>query len=242
MINFVKSFVRKIIRSGGYELVSHANDSALPIWVGEDKFEAAFQDISALTLVPMERCFGLWQLAHQAALQPGAFAEFGVYRGGTARMLARAFPDRTIHLFDTFAGMPQTDPRHDGHAAGDFADTSLDAVSASLGDCPNVRFHPGFFPDSTADVAADERFAFVHVDVDIYRSTLDALTFFYPRLMPGGIMVFDDWRRHNTQGVEAALTAFLADKPERIYVSARHQAAIIHAGSYVPSQIEASAR
>lgn len=50
---------------------------------------------------------------------------------------------------------------------------------------PFARLHAGVIPARFPEVA-DRRFSLVHVDVDLYRPTIDSLEFFYPRMVPGG--------------------------------------------------------
>lgn len=184
-------------------------------WKTDPEFLRVMEGVAGRTLVDRVRCYILWQQVRHAAPLEGQIAEIGVYRGGTARLLARTVEGmgRTVHLFDTFAGMPETDPVRDLHRAGDFAETSLDEVRAFLAGSPNVRFHPGFFPQ-TAGPVRDERFSFVHVDVDIYQSVRDCCEFFYPRLLPGGVMIFDDYGFLSCPGAKLAVDEFFADKPE----------------------------
>lgn len=202
-------------------------DPALPEpWSRDAEFLAALEEVAPRTLVTPDRCYALWQLARLAAVHGGALAEVGVYRGGTARLLARACPGRPLHLFDTFRGMPHADAAIDRHRAGDFADTSLTAVRAFLADCPQAVLHPGVFPE-TAAVVADARFCLVHVDVDVEASVAAALAFFYPRVVPGGVLVFDDYDWVKTPGVRRALEAFLDGCPERPLVTARYQCTLV---------------
>ena len=69
---------------------------------------------------------------------PGAAAEFGVFRGDFAACINAAFPDRTIHLFDTFAGFPEEDvkiEREQGFSrarVGDFGETAQEIVEKRL--------------------------------------------------------------------------------------------------------------
>jgi O-methyltransferase len=135
-------------------------------------------------------------------------------------------PQRTVHLFDTFEGMPETDPTRDLHGQGDFSDTSLKGVQAFLSGLPSVQFYPGLFPD-TAGPVADKTFAFVHVDVDIYRSVLDCCEFFYPRLAVGGVMVFDDYGFRSCPGARAAVDEFFLNRPERPVYLATGQCVVI---------------
>lgn len=136
---------------------------------------------------------------------PGAVAEFGVYRGGSARIIANAFPDRPCILFDTFEGIPFKG-EHDVHAPGDFS-TNFEDVRSSLSDCRNIEFAKGIFPE-TATPYESEHFAFVYVDADQYQSTKDALEFFWPRLNAGGVIALDDYRWPHCPGVEKALLEF----------------------------------
>lgn len=197
-----------------------------PVWRSDREFSALFKEIEGRTLVSPDRCFMLFQFARHAAGRGGEMAEVGVYRGGTARLLARTCPGRTFHLFDTFSGLPPVDPGIDLHREAEFSDSSLDAVRDYLSGLENLRFHPGTFPDSARKLAGN-RFCFVHVDVDIYRSTADCLDFFYPRLAPGGVMAFDDYGWEGCPGVKKALDEFLASRPEFPILTARHQCVLI---------------
>jgi O-methyltransferase len=185
-------------------------------WESDPAFRRLMAEVVGHSLVDDVRCFMLYQYARHTAALAGDVAEIGVYRGGTARLLARTLAGaKTIHLFDTFAGMPRTDPRRDvHHFEGDFDDTSLAEVQRYLGDCEGLVFHAGRFPETTAPVR-DHRFALVHVDVDIYRSVLDCCEFFYPRMERGGIMLFDDYGFLSCPGAKMAVDEFFADKPER---------------------------
>ena len=78
-----------------------------------------------------------------------------------------------------------------------------------------LSFHKGWIPDRFQDVA-DDRFAFVHVDVDLRQPTIDSVTFFHSRLSPGGILLCDDYGCSTCPGATQSINAFLADKPEKM--------------------------
>lgn len=147
---------------------------------------------------------------------PGAMAELGVFKGELSAFLAAIEKGRTLHLFDTFAGFPDSD-LEGGTNDARFRDTSEEAVRRRIGDCTNVRFHVGLFPD-TAGPALDERFAFVMLDADKYRPTLAGLEVFYPRLNPGGYLFMHDYNNPESNfAVSRAAREFLCDKPERLF-------------------------
>ncbi|MGA7294142.1 MAG: TylF/MycF/NovP-related O-methyltransferase, partial [Terriglobales bacterium] len=166
------------------------------------------------SLVPLHAKYLLYCLALDATRRCwGEVAECGVYKGGTAKILAELVSDRPLHLFDTFCGMPQTDPKRDLHKAGDFADTTLESVCGYLSGHANVNLVAGTIPQSL-DAVNDRKFCFVHIDLDIYSSIRAACEFFYPRLEQGGRLLFDDYGYPSCPGARAAVDEFFADKPE----------------------------
>ena len=186
------------------------------LWDDDRAFAARYAAVRDLTLVTPAAAYVLDRLATQALQLAGDFAEVGVYQGGSARLLADLLrgSDRPLHLFDTFTGMPPTDLRKDMHREGDFGDTSLAAVRRLLADNPSTHLHAGLFPETAAPLA-EHTFALVHVDVDIYRSVLDCCAFFYPRLVPGGFLLVDDYGWTSCPGARAAVDEFFADTAEQ---------------------------
>lgn len=144
----------------------------------------------------------------------GAIAEFGVYKGGSAKILVSARGSREVHLFDSFDGMHRTS-EFDLHRKGDFSDTSLERVKEYLRLYDRIFFHNGWFPQTTKGLEKN-RFSFVHFDVDLYQSTMDALAFFYPRLVKGGIILSHDYNSISCPGVSKAFRQFMTDKPESV--------------------------
>ena len=166
---------------------------------------------------PLEDFFNVYQLTLKTRKLPGAIVELGVFRGGSAKLIALLKGDKELHLFDTFAGMPAVRSDVDHHLAGDFADTSLEAVQAYLSGFKNIFFHQGFFPDSARPLAGTPlQCCFVHLDADIYESTKAGLEFFYPRTVKGGMILSHDYRNLHCPGVKRAFEEFFADKPEPV--------------------------
>jgi O-methyltransferase len=197
-------------------------------WADDDIFLEIMKRVEGRTLVDIIRCYMLYQFAQQAVHLPGDVAEVGVYKGGTARLLAEAVgrASKRIHLFDTFRGMPATDPDKDIHKEGDFHDTSLAEVRSFLADLQNVQCYPGLFPDTAGSIVG-EVFSLVHVDVDIYKSVKECLNFFYPRMVSSGIMVFDDYGFVTCPGARQAVDEFFESKEEKPFYLPTGQCFII---------------
>jgi hypothetical protein len=142
----------------------------------------------------------------------GAIAELGVYRGELAAVLNQLFPDRKLYLFDTFEGFSQNDlvsgeeQRHSKSSAGDFKDTSVDTVLARMAHPGNIILRKGYFPETAEGLT--ERFAFVNLDVDLYKPILAGLNYFYPRLVDGGYLFVHDYNNRRFGGVRSAVDQF----------------------------------
>jgi hypothetical protein len=148
----------------------------------------------------------------------GDLAELGVFRGNSAKLLHQLAPDRELWLFDTFAGFDDADVSAEATAVKrrDFADTSLAAVRSFVGDSERVHYVEGRFPDTAAALPEGRRFAFVHLDCDLYQPIRAGLEHFYPRLARGGLMVIHDYGSGHWPGVAQAVDEFLAGKPETL--------------------------
>jgi len=179
-------------------------------WDTDPQFSALMAEISGRTVVDKVRCYMLYQYVRMASGEAD-LAEVGVYKGGTARIIARAaIRGGKLHLFDTFSGMPPCDQKRDMHREGNFADTSLEAVKSFLSDLQGVEFYPGFFPKTTAMMSREQKFSFVHIDADIYRSVMDCCEFFFPRLLADGILLFDDYGAISCPGAKAAVDEYFS--------------------------------
>jgi O-methyltransferase len=157
--------------------------------------------------------FMVWSLATSQRGLPGDYAEVGMFRGASAKVICEVKGDRAFHGFDTFEGLPavgELDPRFE---TGMFRSEEA-GVRKRLAAYPNVYIHKGMFPDDTGRNIAGCRFAFVHLDVDLYSSTAAALRFFYPRMVPGGIILSHDFSQ--CTGVRQAWREFMEGKRDQL--------------------------
>lgn len=163
------------------------------------------------SLIPAARLELLGLLAKRVCLLPGAVAEIGVYRGGSAARLAYILPGRPLHLFDTFEGLPEPG-LDDGPTctAGRFSASVLTVLAK----VPDAIIHQGKL-DACSHVPQIP-YAFVHIDVDLFQSTFDVLTLFYPLVMPGGIIAVDDYGSKHTPGATRAVDTFMRNAPEEL--------------------------
>ncbi|WP_198007219.1 class I SAM-dependent methyltransferase [Nitrococcus mobilis] len=118
----------------------------------------------------------------------GHILDLGVYKGSSTRNLAKIFPSRTIHGFDSFEGLP-VDWSH--ALKGTFGD-----MKGIIPDMPaNVKLYKGWFDETLPLWLAanrDKPISLLRVDCDIYSSTRTILTVFEPVIRPGTWIVFDE--------------------------------------------------
>ncbi|HVI50383.1 MAG TPA: TylF/MycF/NovP-related O-methyltransferase [Candidatus Sulfotelmatobacter sp.] len=148
----------------------------------------------------------------------GDMAEFGVWKGHTAKALKGLVPGRMLYLFDSFAGFPAGSfPENDRRYAM-FKDCSLEAVRDFVGN-DQVVWRPGTFPATAEGLSDNLRFSVVHIDFGSGPGTGAALDFAYSRLNSGGVLFLHDYANDSWAEVARTADAFLADKPEKLMVA-----------------------
>lgn len=167
----------------------------------------------------------------------GAFAECGVWRGGSViamllTLLELDAVDRDVFLFDTFEGMTQP-TEHDVSLTDEPATATWSEATARaerawpemfgsevfseqevrtavLGTgypADRLHFVRGRVED-TIPARAPERLALLRLDTDWYESTRHELVHLYPRLEPGGVLIIDDYG--HWRGAQKAVDEYFA--------------------------------
>ena len=168
------------------------------------------------------RMWLLTRYARAARNLHGNYAEFGVYRGGCSRMVlatADLEPTRRLHLFDTFEGIPDsnlTESEREARFAGRLNDTSAAYVAELLTPWdPIAQLWPGDVFE-TFPAADTGELAFVHIDLNAAAPTVHVLEHTYDRLVPGAIVVFDDYGFPGYEVQRGLIDAFLRDRREDV--------------------------
>lgn len=146
---------------------------------------------------------------HRQVLATGDWVQVGVWRGGGALFLRAAMQDlslaRPLHLYDTFGPIPvdglgrapdlafvREFGLQDPQAGGGWSRARIEALLAERGLRDGVLLHEGDVRvPGPADVPRE--IALLHIDVDFYEPTLAALRRFYHHVVPGGLVIIDDY-------------------------------------------------
>lgn len=157
----------------------------------------------------------------------GLVLEFGVYRGDSLQMIAKRCAQE-VHGFDSFEGLPED--WTGGREKGRFSlGGELPPIKAA-----NVILHKGWFEQSLPGFLASHPgpARFVHIDCDIYSSTRTVLEQLAPRLVPGTIVVFDEylnypgWREHEFLAFAEAVRRYRIPYTYFGYASAHQSVAV----------------
>jgi O-methyltransferase len=146
-----------------------------------------------------------------AADVDGDLAEFGTMTGATAVTLSRATAcfssTRSLHLFDSFQGLPDPEAAPDRDSfhvrAGVWKAGSCQGIDAAelrrrcrrhLPD-ERIAIHAGWFSDTAQAFSSPAGLALLHLDCDLYQSAIDVLAPCFERkvIQEGAIVLFDDW-------------------------------------------------
>ncbi len=155
---------------------------------------------------------------------PGVVAECGCFKGLSSHLMCKTikskistFKGEGFQIFDSFEGLSKLQdedcdiatsshndrPPSEIMKEGNFA-VDLERVRANLSEFPNIQYFKGWIPHSFPSENTN-KYRFVHVDVDLYQPTLDSFEYFWPKILPGGIMLCDDF---NWSGAEKAVKEF----------------------------------
>jgi len=144
---------------------------------------------------------------------PGDIVEFGCYKGDTAKLIT-ALTTKPLWVYDSFQGLPDTGETTAGEMASS-VEALVENFQANKLRLPGIK--KGWFSQwSPQDVPA--QISFAHLDGDLYSSTMDSLRLIYDRLVPGAIVLIDDYDdRVNREwhGVRNATYEFFVDKAEK---------------------------
>ncbi len=176
-------------------------------WNIDHKFIESYEFFRSFTLLDIYRCYELWKTVEQTAKLSGDIIEIGVYRGGSGLLMAKnaklcGIPC-TVYLCDTFNGVVKAGEHDFTYKGGEFSDTSESTVEMTTKQAclNNVKILKGVFPDETGFRIADRKFRLCHIDVDVYQSAHDILEWIWPRMVHGGVIIYDDYASEECKGI-----------------------------------------
>jgi O-methyltransferase len=125
-----------------------------------------------------------------------------------------------VFLADTFEGVVKSS-EWEHYSDGRHSDTSISIVEDLLGrklGLANYRILKGIFPDETGAEVAEQQWSLVHIDVDVYRSAKEAFQAVWERVVPGGLVVFDDYGFFSACNGILKFINEIKDDPDKLFI------------------------
>ena len=232
-MNVFSKALRRITRTAGYTLTRCQKANGFPVDFSAEEI-ALVESVGEFTLTTPERIHALHhaiRYLHESGIQ-GDIVECGVWRGGSMMVAAKTLiglgdTSRALWLYDTFEGMSaptEHDVSHKGTKAADKFekrktgdDTSTWCLAPQDEVARNVQstgypaermtFVKGKV-EETLPGTLPEKIALLRLDTDWYESTLAEMNHLFPRLVPGGVLIIDDYA--DWQGARKAVDEYIA--------------------------------
>ena len=194
----------------------------------DEEFREFFAKFSDDNWTSFERKWNLKELLKLTEGVEGHFAECGVFRGGSAYLMCEVAEktDREVHLFDSFEGLSEPNQEESSHWVKGDLSVSETEVRQNLGDFECFKIFRGWIPKAFPAVDQN-KYSFLHVDVDLEQPTGDAIGFFYPRMNAGAVILLDDHGSAMCPGARKAALEFFESRGEIVLDLATGQGLVI---------------
>lgn len=219
MPSIAKRIIGSAIHSLGYQIVKHHGVSTYyrdglftshnHEFLNDPKFQETYK--RAVRGCGNDRQYhGEWRThvalwaAQQAYRFEGNFVECGVYLGFMSSAIMtylnwnKSFGSRKYFLIDNFEGISDqflTEEERQVDRAKWFGDKysgTFERAKQNLSEFKNIEFVIGTVPDVLSD-AKTGKVAFLHLDMNSAFPEIEAIKFFWPNIVPGGIILLDDY-------------------------------------------------
>lgn len=229
MLRFLKDIIKKALKAFHlriiYDFGPYTYDEI------DKEFNAIYEHAMQMTQMTSDD-FILRRRRHHTLMQAlkhvlpdinkADIAECGCFRGLSAYQIAYYAKKNNFNkkflIFDSFEGLSEFKSEDLKGAAWEKKEgvrkelsCPQNIVEDNLKEFNFVEYKKGWIPSRFSEVSG-LKFIFVHIDVDLYQPVKDSLEFFYPRVLSGGIIVFDDYGHLGFPGAKQAVDEFMKDK------------------------------
>ena len=149
------------------------------------------------------------------------FAECGVAEGVTSFFVLSEIDHEeklakksALYLYDAWADMKDEHLLDsEKHSKGKYKKLSLERTKSNLSNFKTkILFHKGYVPEVLIDSNIPKSICYLHIDLNSSKPTLGALEVFYPRLVKGGIIIFDDYAHSGYEDTKIIVDKFFKGK------------------------------
>lgn len=183
-----------------------------------------YRVFKSYTMIPVVLYIQNLRLVNKYRQIEGCIVECGTWRGGMIGGIAKMLGNREYYLFDSYEGLPEPNEGLDGASAVAWrndttspnylnncsVEMSFAEEAMKLAGAKKYNIIKGWFSDTLPHFDGTKKIAILRLDGDWYESTMDCLNNLYDRVVPGGIIIMDDY--HVWDGCSRAVHDFLSKR------------------------------
>jgi O-methyltransferase len=149
------------------------------------------------------------------------FVECGTANGVTAFFALKEIENNIqkqnflMHLYDSWGSMQEKDLLEtEMNHIGNYSELDINRTKKNLKEFEDkIIYHIGYIPESLDNEKAPKTIVYMHIDLNSAMPTLASLEFFFPRLVRGGVILFDDYGQEEYKDTKKITDKFFSDKP-----------------------------
>lgn len=202
-------------------------------WNGDKKFTKHYNTFKKFTMLNDQRAYNIYKSINNIRYLRGDCVEIGCWKGGISFLISKKLKsinlNKTIHAFDTFKGVIKASKKDKNYFGGEHGEADINEIKFCINkfNLKNIIVHKGIFPDDFQNEKFLNRICFAHIDVDTYNSARDATKFIWNKLVKGGIILFDDYGFHQTEGIKTFVNNFSKENKCSFFYHTNGQAIVI---------------
>ena len=151
------------------------------------------------------------------------FVECGVGDGLSAFYTLREIQNKKkeihnpkLHLFDSWGPMRAEDLlESEIQSEGRYSELKLETTQSNLQEFKDLLvYHKGYVPEVFDQIPEPpESIVYLHIDLNSTKPTIECLNYFFPKLISGGVILFDDYGWSNHIDTKHAVDKFFENQP-----------------------------
>lgn len=188
-------------------------ESSVARWVDDPVFVSinkSLNDKTGMTNDINDPFFGRLYVLRQIAIQQqklhANFAECGVYAGMSMYFVHDLCDKRFIGV-DSFQGVSEPGEFDTDYFKTVKLDLPIERANFILEGCRSPELYAGWIPEVFNQID-NLQYSYVHIDVDLYQPTKNSIEYFWPKIVPGGVIICDDYGSYKTIGARKAMDDF----------------------------------
>tara|TARA_B100000902_G_scaffold399521_1_gene470777 strand:- start:17 stop:781 length:765 start_codon:yes stop_codon:yes gene_type:complete len=222
ILRFLLSFLKKILFLGARIIFRINKNDPFEVFISEAfyapwkediEFQKYYRKYANLTMLDQVRLYTFWEAIENIESIDGDVIEVGSWKGGVSFLMAEKIrsmkQNKTVFAYDTFHGVVKSGIHDPYYKDNEHDEASLDEFNANIEKFKtiNIEVFSGIYPDSfTNNISDNIKYSLAHIDVDTFQSAYDSFKYIWHRLSKNGIVIFDDYGFHQTNGIRICIS------------------------------------